>query len=266
MNIDKETEIEKKLDDLVETSGRDMYGSFYMLKGSFDKLREKEYREWRLQKKIDLSPVSFPSFAIGIPTFNRWDLLRPALYVYLSNFPNTRVYVLDNGSQQKDVFNDRITYIDKNSNIGVAASWNELCRKIFADGNQYALILNDDITLAQNEYEIGNYLFYEQGSIFRALGDWCAFAISSSIYKEVGPFDEAFKAYYEDNDYEYRVKLKQKAVLPKSWLSPMVYRNNSTGDKDPSVYQYATLGKRYYLSKWGGPPGSEKWTQAFGKT
>jgi hypothetical protein len=39
------------------------------------------------------------SFAIGIPTLNRFDLLHPALMFYKQDFPNTKIYVVDNGNQ-----------------------------------------------------------------------------------------------------------------------------------------------------------------------
>ena len=40
------------------------------------------------------------SFAIGIPTINRADLLNPTLQKYFQDFPNVDIYILDNGSQK----------------------------------------------------------------------------------------------------------------------------------------------------------------------
>ena len=39
------------------------------------------------------------NFAIGIPTLNRADLLNPTLKKYFKQFPNTDIYIIDNGSQ-----------------------------------------------------------------------------------------------------------------------------------------------------------------------
>jgi glycosyltransferase involved in cell wall biosynthesis len=39
---------------------------------------------------------------ILIPTINRADLLNEALEVYENCFPNTMIYVLDNGKQNKN--------------------------------------------------------------------------------------------------------------------------------------------------------------------
>ena len=37
-------------------------------------------------------------FAIGIPTLNRYDLLKPCLMLYERDFPNIDIFVLDNGN------------------------------------------------------------------------------------------------------------------------------------------------------------------------
>ncbi len=56
-------------------------------------------------------PKEFPSFAIGIPTLNRWDLLMPTLHLYVADFPHTKIYVVDNGNQPCDVNHSNIEYI-----------------------------------------------------------------------------------------------------------------------------------------------------------
>jgi GT2 family glycosyltransferase len=38
-------------------------------------------------------------FGIGIPTFNRWDLLESSLEKYILDFPNIDIHILDNGQQ-----------------------------------------------------------------------------------------------------------------------------------------------------------------------
>ena len=43
-------------------------------------------------------------FAIGIPTLNRADLLNPVLKKYAADFPDTKIYVVDNGNQDIDFF------------------------------------------------------------------------------------------------------------------------------------------------------------------
>ena len=63
---------------------------------------------------------------LGIPTLNRYDLLNIPLRKYVSDFD---VYLVDNGNQNIQQDNCKIFVQEKN--IGVAASWNILCREIF---------------------------------------------------------------------------------------------------------------------------------------
>jgi GT2 family glycosyltransferase len=218
-----------------------------------------------LLQNIRPYPKEFPSFAIGIPTLNRWDLLRPALWKYLQDFPHTHIYVLDNGNQQKEIERPTIHYINQKQNIGVAASWNILCDRIYGDNNKFALIMNDDIYLGRNEYQIGNLLHYQKGSFFVTPKDWCVFVAPVQTYQEVGRFDENFMAYCEDRDYQYRLKLAGKGITRWEMIMPLIYRNNSTSDKNPDVLKWAQQSQEYYIRKWGGEPGAEIFSLPFGK-
>ena len=86
-------------------------------------------------------------FAIGIPTLNRYDLLKPCLMLYERDFPNIDIFVIDNGKQ--GISCGKVMVTDMDQNIGVAASWNILCDKIYSTGADHALILNDDIYLGK---------------------------------------------------------------------------------------------------------------------
>src|SRR6185369_3275684 len=211
-------------------------------------------------------PPEFPKFAIGIPTLNRWALLRPVLWKYLSDFPNIDIFILDNGNQRKEIERPRIHYINKAKNIGVAASWNILSRTIYDKGNAFSLLLNDDVYLGRNEYEIGNLLHFQKGFLYRAPVDWCAVIIPKQTYEKVGPFDEKFRAYYEDNDYEYRLKLAGMGFTRWDMLNPMLYRKSSSMEKNPEVLNWSLESKSYYVEKWGGEPGAEKFPLPFNGT
>lgn len=208
----------------------------------------------------------FPTFAIGIPTLNRWDLLMPTLHLYLADFPSIKIYVLDNGNQPCDVIHPNIEYIKEPENIGVAASWNKLAKRIFADGHPFSLIMNDDIYLGKKEHDIQNLLHYHgNGKLFVTLKDFCVFLLPKTTFECIGEFDENFKCYYEDSDYNYRLQLKHFKPLRWGALTPIVYRENSTGDKKPEVHKWSLQSKQYYLKKWGGMPGQEKYFYPFDK-
>jgi GT2 family glycosyltransferase len=207
-------------------------------------------------------------FAIGIPTLNRFDLLHPALLFYIRDFPNTKIYVLDNGSQNiknKMQNHPNINIIESNENLGVAKSWNLLCKKIYED-NDYALILNDDIYLGRRDWEIDNLITNFKYDFYVTMQDWCAFILPKKTYEKVGDFDENFyPAYYEDNDYYYRMQLKGCTYYKIPFLNPFLYKASQTIEKNPSLRDKILDNKEYFIKKWGGEPTKETFKKPFNK-
>lgn len=202
-------------------------------------------------------------FAIGIPTLNRADLLLPSLKMYSNDFKE-KIYVIDNGNQGIQSFAN-VEVITNKQNIGVAASWNVLCDKIFETAD-YALILNDDIYLRKTSLEIEMLINIRSNNFLRATPDWCAFIISKKIYNKVGRFDECFfPAYYEDNSYEYRMKLKGVTMITSPSLNPFIYNKSKTMDKMPELQELAKNNKQLYIKMWGGEPKKETFKKPYNK-
>lgn len=207
-------------------------------------------------------------FGIGIPTYNRYDLLKPCLFEYFFQFPDAHIYLLDNGHQNiiaettNLVLYRALTIIENQKNVGVGASWNQLCKQIFKN-NDYALILNDDVYFGKSQSLIETHI--KNGKDFvRATPDWCVFLISKKLYEKVGPFDECFMpAYFEDKSYEYRMRLKGFTVLTRPDLNPLVYRSSQTIEKDPTILDQSKKNKKLYIEMWGGEPGKEKYDTPF---
>ncbi len=206
------------------------------------------------------------SFAIGIPTLNRWDLLNPALLFYLTHdFKQTHIYVVDNGQQDITIPESEYFHVIRNeNNVGVAASWNQLCNKIY-ENHKFAFILNDDVYLGKLDWEIELLLSQYSGDIYIGSFEWSSFILPKSTYLKVGQFDENFyPAYFEDNDYLYRMRLEGLHIFDKlGFISPLVYRNSQTAEKMPEVLTHFEINKNYYISKWGGEPNKELFTQPF---
>ena len=211
------------------------------------------------------------NLGIGIPTYNRFDLLEPSLRKYYSDFRFQRIFIVDNGNQNIDCLDrtkqtakhpentswNGLILIQNPNNVGVGASWNQLCREIFKK-NDYALILNDDIYLGKQYNLIEEHMKKGRGFV-RATPDWCAFLISKEVYEKVGPFDECFfPAYYEDKSYEYRMKLKGVPILKHPDLNPVEYRSSQTLEKDPQIFEQSKKNKKLYIEMWGGEPTQEK--------
>lgn len=216
------------------------------------------------------------TFAIGIPTINRIDLLDQALSQYKTSLPNTNIFIVDNGGQGIEVGKYSPLNIEiyvPGFNIGVAGSWNYLCRVIFySRGYDYAMILNDDIIIdhTEEEYEkainfINSVNKFGIKFLYLSEKDWCFFLLSREVYEKVGDFDEAFyPAYFEDNDYAYRMKLEKVGVIKNRGFNPKVYNNSMTSRKDPNINNGFMQNREYYIKKWGGLPGQETFTTPFG--
>jgi len=94
----------------------------------------------------------------------------------------------------------------------------------------------------------------------------CSFALHKHYFSKER-FDESFyPAYFEDRDYFYRLKLNQGRILEHSFLNPNKFINSGTISKDggdPSINKNFYDLQNLYMRKWGGPPGSEFYTNPF---
>lgn len=209
------------------------------------------------------------TFAIGIPTINRYDLLHEALEQYFADFPTTEIFIIDNGMQDIKCFGEGINITVPPGNLGVAGSWNLLCEQIFKK-HDYALILNDDVYLGNTEDQILEWIRIRRlrmsFDFAVGTGTWCSFIMPKKTFKQIGGFDENFfPAYFEDNDYHYRLKLAKRTFLQNEFLNPKVYRNSQSIAKDKSLNQRFNDNKNYYVKKWGGEPGKEIFSSPFNR-
>lgn len=213
------------------------------------------------------------TFAIGIPTINRWDLLESSLDRYVfGDFRGIKIFIVDNGSQcivdhvTQHYPADTVSVLLPSENLGVAGSWNELCYRIFKE-HDHALILNDDIYLGRTELDILQLLNDPSNTstgFFKGLMDWCAFIISKDTFAKVGDFDTGFfPAYYEDNDYAYRMELADIKQTASKVLTPSVFNRSMTIKKSPELNNRFMDNRLRYQRKWAGLPGSEVFETPF---
>lgn len=212
-------------------------------------------------------------FAIAIPTINRWDLLQETLKKYENDFPNTFIMVVDNGNQVQEIQQKNVLLIRNYENFGVSKSWNQMLIEAFLANEKYkeirptfenVLVLNDDIYLGKTEEEIINFIDNNEFSLATTTLTWCAFLISKKTFLEVGPFDEEIlPAYFEDNDYAYRLKLEGVPHSCYEFLNPETFINSGSIAKDPSLNLNFEKNRQYFIRKWGGEPGKETFLQPF---
>jgi len=191
-------------------------------------------------------------FGIGIPTLNRGDLLIPSLQKYLIDFKGIDIHVVDNGKQG---IRENVHIYEPQVNLGVAASWNYLCKKIF-ETHDYALLINDDVYLGYGTQKVEEIIQKYPNSLVQSHISWSVVLISKSLYKYVGDFDERFyPAYYEDSDYLYRMKLLGIRHHADIELNPETIRISMTYEKAPDfVNNSMKINRERYIEKWGGVP------------
>ena len=209
------------------------------------------------------------SFAIGIPTLNRMDLLLPSLIKYYTkDFKDIEIYVIDNGKQDLSFLNvfPNIYVHEEEQNLGVAGSWNKLCKKIF-EKHSHALILNDDVYLGYGTETVNKVIEKYQFSLVQSFVSWSVILISKYMYDYIGDFDETFyPAYYEDSDYLYRMKLKGIRQDVEAELNPQTVRISMTQEKDPDLVNASMQENRLrYIEKWGNSPLLETFITPYNK-
>lgn len=205
-----------------------------------------------------------PTLCLGIPTINRKDLLDEALEVYRETFKFRHVFVVDNGNQGFSNYgHSQMAFWCNGQNIGVAAAWNKIIERQMRIGYTHVLILNDDVILQRRAKEIEDFIYENPADLYTGHG-WYSFIIPIATYQKIGPFDEKYyPAYYEDTDYEYRLKVAGCKTINTDIILPEVLRKSKSGEKDPSLYDRVYECRKYYETKWGGPVGSEKYTIPF---
>jgi GT2 family glycosyltransferase len=156
------------------------------------------------------------------------------------------------------------------NNLGVAASWNLFLRIAFEMNKYSALIIaNDDIILGENTLQsmINKAREFPEAVISAGPEDsrgneFSLFYIPKSVYETVGIFDEQFyPAYFEDNDYQYRMGLLGVPLI-KSGGDTYYHKgsatiNTYTPERMNQHHEDFRKNEMLYVQKWGGVPGRE---------
>ena len=206
----------------------------------------------------------FSTIAMGIPTINQAELLNTALETYKDTFYGRHIYIVDNGNQNIDLTFQGLKVMVQKKNIGVAASWNLICRMAFNAGYTHVLMLNDDVISEKYADSLEDYVDDVGAGLYIGYKNWSMFILSYDTFVTVGEFDENFKgAYFEDNDYLYRCKQAGIIIEETELMNPEVYHQSMSIRKDPTLNENFENNKEYYVQKWGGVPTEEKYMKPF---
>lgn len=193
----------------------------------------------------------------------------------------------------------RLHVIQNGANKGCAGGWNKGVEFGMEHGFNYMLIANNDVLFSPKTIQAlydrikkGDKMLVSaidvayEVTIPQQVTDpthpvnnkditeapsphFSCFMISKECVEKVGYFDEGFfPAYFEDNDYHYRIKLVAGNEAAIAVTSAVFYhygsrtQNQEAGQPvvpGPVFKQNET----YFISKWGGVPGRETFTNPF---
>lgn len=227
---------------------------------------------------VELSPVHIAEhrpacdsrerdFIVGIPTLIRYDLLRHCVDAVLCGTALPRkIIVIDNGNGHWSHPSPLVEVVNQEQNLGVAASWNLILRRAMPTP---VLMLNDDIEIG--ETTAAQMLSCENGIVGAIRGAiYSCFLLRQQAWQTAGEFDENFVgAYCEDSDYARRLSM---AGIEHVCISEDNCRNNGPSatkaalpkTEQDNISHRAELNMQYYMRKWGGRPGHERFTTPFG--
>lgn len=224
---------------------------------------------------------------LGIPVLNRFDLLEQALASL--DYPSLELYIVNNNTvdaaanEHLSILQNQYNFdtFSPRHNLGVAASWNRIISTAWSRGYDFVYIGSNDTILSPGSLQA--FVEMQKPDIeclwmLNAFNFWC---LRISAIPTIGLLDENFMpAYFEDNDYSYRISLSPYEMVN---LEPYAYEKNGriTIPAPPSKHllsqtiasnpKYASLNnytfsewnKNHYTMKWGGIPGQEKFTHPY---
>lgn len=221
---------------------------------------------------------------VCIPTYRRYDRLNRLLETLREgSVQPSRVVIMDNGGKLKgkwDPWNkdsiraafessEPVLIFNPGTNLGVSRSWNWFFNNVPSELGSL-IISNDDVEYESDTIDV---LSRHMASPFNDLllnGGFSLFAMKLSLFAEIGEFDEEFSpAYFEDNDYHWRIKLAGKDL---TYCPDLKYHHHNsstlesfTAEETAAHHKRFQKNRLYYICKWGGPPTRELFKTAFNK-
>jgi GT2 family glycosyltransferase len=169
------------------------------------------------------------------------------------------------------------------NNIGVSAAWNKGLELSAEAGCDVAVISNDDVVLAPGtlfklvagvwnrgfdvataintrDFQLGTGTDWENP-------DFSCFALAPEDFlNDFGYFDTTFSpAYFEDNDMHWRIRMRGGHAVRLNDAG-MYHVGSVTQFWDGGrvvSHESFRANEQYYIEKWGGKPGEEKWQTPF---
>jgi len=219
---------------------------------------------------------------VAVPTYNSIASLKAAIDTYNTGSVRPDLIWIYDHSAEKTIaaqlaeYAPNTVFYDHHRGNCVSAAWNHALRQIH-DGIETLIIANDDIipqtdsvkeivAIAKQATALDKQFWYAG----EGANAWSFFVQTRTLFDTIGPYDENFKpAYFEDNDYHYRMKLHGFDITHVPECKVTHYQGGSQTlqllDEESRAKAHRTFHacKNYYMMKWGGIPGNEIYTSAF---
>ena len=156
-------------------------------------------------------------------------------------------------------------------NQGVSIAWNQGIMDCYLNHCDFITVMNNDIILDPDCLDTIAQKFLDNPNshvILRCYhGGFSCFMMTPFCWEKIGEFDEEFsrigKAYFEDNDYVRRINMSGHGVLPDHDALARHFMSKTRDQLGPEKHKLFIANRNYYLKKWGGLPGKEKYTKPF---
>lgn len=221
---------------------------------------------------------------LGIPIVNRGDLLLRC--VSSIDEPIHTLFIINNGTsddvagaihqikERAIVSGNLFTEIrvERYKNLGCSRSWNRI---MAACPGPWLISGNDMKFMPGSVKKINDALAANPDASIVCADGYAIFCMTPLGIQKVGLFDENFyPAYYEDLDHFRRVQLSgAKAVgVPdfKFVHGEAPHWGSATLKSDPGLEKkfaiFTSNLREYYIRKWGGEPGKEKFTRPYNRS
>jgi len=204
-------------------------------------------------------------------------------HLFLHSQIEAVVAVCDSAAKRKDV-----SYYPYGENRGLARSWNEGILEAREAEADVIMIANDDVLPGKGDIDAMAEAAVEwqfepqkaEGFAYMVTGrmydlrneefstsDFGMFALNPIALDTIGMFDEQFfPIYFEDKDYAYRAHISGlHAINVES--TEIIHQGSGNINALPDLmeqnHKTFEANKAYYVKKWGGEPGQERFKQPF---
>lgn len=212
-------------------------------------------------------------YIVAIPCVNRIDLLREAIDS-IKPFWDSLVLIDNTVGRElsKQSFGKAFSIIEPIVPLTHSQTMNAVIRIAAEKSCDFFIAMHNDALadsgtpdkLLESIYQLFDTK-RNWGMVFTHYDILCVFNTETVL--NVGLWDTVFPLYFADNDYYRRIRLKGYETV-ESGLSVFHQNGGSNTIRSDSMLGFINgktfnIYKEYYISKWGGEPGRERYTVPF---